>query len=331
MKAVIYNEYGSPDVLRLADVEKPTPKDNEVLVRIRAVNVNYGDLLARKLGTISMREFTMPSIFWPIAKLSFGLRTPKQPILGNEFTGDIEAVGAAVTQFNVGDAVIAYRGEHMGAYAEYACVAESGVIIRKPASLSYEEAATLPYGALTALGVLKKARVEAGQKVLVNGASGSIGAGVVQLAKHMGAHVTGVCGTAKQGMVKALGADRVLDYTRDDFTTMGEQYDVIIDVLGRQTFGRCKKVLTANGRLVLASFKLRQVLQNMWTARFSRKKLVCALVTSYDAKDLAPIMEMVEAGIYTTVIDRTFPLAQTAEAHRYAETGRNTGRVIITV
>ena len=265
MKAIIYTEYGSPDVLHLAEVAKPAPKDNEVLIRIHATPVNFGDLIARNFKSITPRKFNMPVLLWLPVRLAFGFRKPRKHILGSEFAGEVEAVGAAVTRFKPGDQVFGYRGQSMGAYAEYVCMPENGVLAIKPANLTYEEAATIPYGALTALSLLRKVNVQRGQKVLINGASGGIGSAAVQLAKYFGAEVTGVCGTPRVEFVKALGADKVIDYTQEDFTRNGETYDLIVDILGKSSLARGKRSLKPNGRYLFASFKMKQLAQMLWT------------------------------------------------------------------
>jgi NADPH:quinone reductase-like Zn-dependent oxidoreductase len=330
MKAIVFTEYGSPDVLRLAEVEKPTPQDNELLIKIYATNVNFGDTLTRKFNTISPFKFSMPTPLWLPVRMMFGFRKPKVNILGNEFAGKVEAVGTEVTRFKVGDDVFAYRGMNMRAYAEYATIAEDGLVALKPANMTYEEAAAVPYGAMTALNLLKKANIQRGQKVLINGASGSIGSFALQLAKYYGAEVTGVCGTPRMEMVKALGADKVIDYTTEDFTQRGETYDLIFDVLNKSSFSRCKRVLKPNGRYLLASFKTRQLIQMLWTSRFGSKKVICAL-SSERQEDLVFLKELVEAGHIKSIIDRCYPLEQTADAHRYAESGHKRASVIISL
>jgi NADPH:quinone reductase-like Zn-dependent oxidoreductase len=330
MKAVVYTQYGSPDVLQLKEVEKPTPKDHDLLIRIFATPVNFGDILARKFNTTSPRNFTMPALFWLPTRLAFGFSQPRKTILGSEFAGEIEAVGKAVTRFKAGDQVFGYRGASFGAYAEYLCMSENGTVTTKPANMTYEEAATVPYGALTALNLLKKVTIQRGQKVLINGASGGIGSAAVQLAKHYGAEVTGVCSTPRLELVKSLGADQVIDYTQEDFTQNGETYDLIFDILGKSSFARCKRSLTPNGRYLLASFKMKQLFQMLWTSITSSKKVVCALSLE-KREDLVHIKELVEAGSIKTVIDRCYPLEQAAEAHRYVEAGQKTGNVVITV
>jgi NADPH:quinone reductase-like Zn-dependent oxidoreductase len=235
-----------------------------------------------------------------------------------------------VTHFRPGDQVFGYRGMNLGANAEYLCMPENGLLAIKPTTMTYEEAAAVPYGALTALSLLRKTSVKGGQKVLINGASGSIGSYAVQFAKYFGAAVTGVCSTAGMEFVRALGADNVIDYTHADFTTNGETYDLILDVLGKSTFSRCKRSLTPNGRYLLASFKMQHLLQMLWTSLRGGKKVVCAL-SSERAEDLRFIKELIEAGELKSIIDRCYPLEQTADAHRYVENGSKRGAVVITL
>ncbi len=329
MKAIVMTEYGSPDVLRLVQIEKPAPKDNEVLVKVFAVSVNFGDLTARNFGHLPAEKFHMPAILWFLAATQFGFRKPRTNILGNEFAGEIEAVGKNVTRFKPGDAVFGYRGQNMGTNAEYLCMAEDGMIAPTPASMTCEEATVIPYGGLTALTLLRRVNIQPGQKILVNGASGAIGSYAVQLARYYGADVTGVCGTPRVEMVKALGANRVIDYTREDFTQRGETYDVVFDVLGKGAFNRWQQVLNPGGRYLLASFKMRHIFQMLRT-RKSDKRVICAL-SNEKPQDLHFLKELAEAGHLKAIIDRCYPLEQTAEAHRYVEAGGRTASVVIRV
>ena len=330
MKAILSTKYGSPDVLQLKEIEKPAPKDNEVLIRVQATSVNYGDILARNFKEISPREFNMPFIFWLLAKISFGLTKPNITILGSEFSGEIEATGKDVKTFKPGDQVFGFPGQSMGAYAEYLCLPENGVVAIKPANMRYEEAAVVPYGALMALSLLRKANLQPGQKVLINGASGGIGSAAVQIARHLGAEVTGVCGTPRINFVKSLGAARVIDYTKEDFTQNGETYDLIFDILGKSSFSRCKNSLKPNGQYLLASFKMKQLLQMLWTSMSGSKRVICAIAPG-SVEDLYSVKELIEAGKIKAVIDRRFTLEETAEAHRYIEAGQRTGSVVITM
>jgi 2-desacetyl-2-hydroxyethyl bacteriochlorophyllide A dehydrogenase len=330
MKAIVFTEYGSPDVLKLKEIAKPTPKNNELLIRIYATPVGFGDTLLRNFKAISPRKFSMPTPLWLPVRMLVGFRKPKVNILGGEFAGRVEAIGKDVKQFKPGDAVFGYRGISMGANAEYLCMAETGVVALKPANMTFEEAATVAYGGITALSLLRKANIQRGQKVLINGASGSIGSAALQLAKHYGAEVTGVCSTPRIEMVKALGADKVIDYTKEDFTKNGETYDLIFDVLGKSSFSRCKRALKPNGRYLLVSFKTRQLIRMLWTSRFGSKKVICAM-SADSPDDLKTIKDLVEAGKIKSIIDRCYPLEQTADAHRYAESGHKSGTIIISV
>ena len=330
MKAIVHTQYGSPDVLHLQEVDTPTPKKNEVLVRVLASSVNFGDITARNFKAIRPSEFSMPLPLWLPSRIMMGYRKPRNPILGSEFAGEVTAIGSEVTQFQIGDQVFGYRGMHMGTNAEYVCIAETGIIAPKPHNITHEEAVTLPYGALTALNLLRKVEIQPGQRVLVNGASGSIGSYAVQLAKHYGAVVTGVCSTPRIEYVKSLGADAVIDYTQEDFTKNGEQYDLIFDVLGKSSFARCKNSLTTNGRYLLASFKMHQVFQMIRTALFGKKKVICAL-SSENQADLNVVKQLVEEGAIHAIIDKRFPLTQVADAHRYIENGYRKGGLVIQV
>ena len=271
----------------------------------------------------------MPSFLWLPARIGFGFNTPKNPILGSEFAGEIEAIGSDVRQFKKGDQVFGYLGQRMGAYADYICMPENGAVALKPVNMSYAEATAVPYGAIMALNLLKKGNLQPGQKVLINGASGAIGSAAVQLAKYHGAEVTGVCGTPRLAYVEALGADKVIDYTHEDFTQSDESYDLVFDILGKTSFSRCKKVLTENGRYMLASFKTKQLFQILQTSLVGSQKVICALSTE-KAEDLIFIKGLVEAGQFKAILDRCYPLAQAAEAHRYAESGLKQGNVVIT-
>ena len=325
MKAIVYTDYGSPDVLRLAEVAKPVPHDHEVLIKVQAATVTAGD--------VNMRGFTfVPPGFGLLPRLMFGLRRPKKTILGTELAGEVEAVGRNVTTFKPGDQVYGIGSNVVGAYAEYACRPAAGALALKPANLTYAEAAALPFGTGTALYFLRdKARLQAGQKVLVIGASGGVGVYAVQLAKYFGAQVTGVCSTANVDLVKSLGADKVIDYTRQSFTQTGDTYDIIVDtVAGQTSFARCKNSLAPHGLYLAVTGGLREMLQSVWTPITGGKQVVTGTPVEQPA-DLNFIKELVEAGKIKPVIDRRYPLAQTAEAHRYVDTGRKKGSVIITV
>jgi len=331
MKAIVFTEYGTPDVLKIKEVAKPSPKDNEILVKVHATPVNYGDLTARNFGNLTSSEFNMPAPLYLPARMSFGWNKPKINILGSELAGEVEAVGKDVTKFKAGDQVFAYLGMNMGANAEYVCIPESGSVALKPVSLSYEEASTLPYGAIMATSLLAKANIQRGQKVLINGASGGIGSMAVQLAKHFGAEVTGVCGTPRLEFVKSLGADKVIDYTKEDFTQNGETYDLIFDILGRSSFSRLNRSLKPNGIYLLASFKMKALLQMLWTSiTGSKQKVICAFANE-TAESLVFVKKLVEEGKIKAIVDKSFPMEQAAEAHRYVEGGHKQGNVVIAI
>lgn len=330
MKAIVYTEYGTPDVLHLKEVERPTPKDNELLIKVHAVSVNIGDIWARNFKAMSPSKFSMPFLFWLPARMSFGFSKPKVSILGNEFAGQVESVGKNVTSFKPGDQVFGYRGQSLGANAEYICMPENGLVTTKPSNLTYEEAAVLPYGTLTALNLLRKVNIQPGQKVLINGASGGIGSAAVQFAKYFGAEVSGVCGTPRLEFVKSLGADKVIDYTKEDFTKNGETYDLIFDIMNKSSFAKCKNSLKENGIYLLASFKMKQVFQMLLTSLTGGKKVICALSSEKPA-DLAFIKELIEAGKIKSIIDKRYPLDGLAEAHQYVESGNKKGNVVIKV
>jgi len=331
MKAIVYTEFGPPDVLRLREVAKPVPGNHDVLVRVQAATVGFGDTLVRNFAAVSPRKFHMPWLFWLIGRLNFGFWKPRIHILGNEFAGGVEAVGKRVTRFKKGDQIFGYRGPRMGAYAEYLCVSETGMVTAKPSNMSYEQAAACPYGAVMALGLLRKLRLRTGQAVLVVGASGGIGPAVVRLAKfHFGANVTGVCGVARLEYVRSMGADAVIDYNREDFADRPETYDLVIDILGKSSYARCLRVLRPRAHLVYVSFKAKQLLQMLRTSVSVRRKVICALVAERQ-EDLILVRELMEAGKIRPVVDRTFPLEQVAEAHRYAEGGAKMGSVVISL
>jgi NADPH:quinone reductase-like Zn-dependent oxidoreductase len=324
MKAIVYTEYGPPDVLQLKEVEKPAPKGDEVLIKVYATSVTSSDA--------NMRGFTFvpPGFTFP-TRLSLGFRKPKKPILGNDLAGEIEAVGEDVKLFIKGDQVFGIDAIGRSAYAEYKCMPEAGGLAIKPENLTYEEAAAVPNGALTALTYIRdKGNIQQGQEILINGASGMIGTYSVQLAKYYGAEVTGVCSTTNIALVKSLGADKVIDYTKEDFTQSGETYDAILDAVGNLSFSRCKGSLKQKGLYLPTAPGMLEVAQMGWTSIIGSKKV--ALASGSERKeDLLFLKELIEAGKLRPVIDRRFPLEQTAEAHRYVDSGRKKGNVVITV
>lgn len=322
MKAVICTKYGPPEVLQLQEVEKPVPKDNEILVQILATSVHIGDC--------RMRGFHVPPMFRLPFRLSVGFRGPRKKILGSELAGVIEAVGKDVTRFKVGDGVFGDTESVLGTYAEYVCLPEKAALATKPANLTYEETAAGPVSALAALHYLRKANIRKGQKILINGASGALGTAAVQLARHFGAEVTGVCSTVNVELVKSLGADTVIDYTVEDFTKSDQTYDIVFDAIGKSSFSRCKDLLTKQGVYVLSLPTLVFTLQSLWTGMVGGKKAVAGIPKS-TAENVVFLKDLMEAGELKPVIDRTYPLEEMVEAHRYVDTGRKKGNVVITV
>jgi len=323
MKAIVYHQYGSPDVLKLAEVAKPTPQDNEVLIKIHATTVTVAD--------IRIRSFNIPLSFWLPARIMFGFRKPKKAVLGMELAGEVEAVGQDVKQFKKGDRVFASTLEHgFGAYAQYKCLPEDGLLAKSSANLTCEEATTIPVGGRTALYFLKEADIQPGQNVLIYGSSGSVGTFAVQLAKTFGADVTGVCSTANVELVKSLGADQVIDYTQEDFAGNGQTYDVIFDTVGKASYSACMRSLTKDGTYLQAVAAPGISLRMRWTSMTSRKKLIDGGPPP-KSEDLVFLQDLVEAGQLKPVIDRCYPLEHIVEAHRYVDTGRKKGNVVITV
>jgi NADPH:quinone reductase-like Zn-dependent oxidoreductase len=323
MKAIVYTEYGPPDVLQLKEVEKPTSKDNEVLIRIHATTVTATECTFRKGEPLFSRLFT-------------GLRRPKITILGEELAGEIEAIGKDVKLFKKDDQVFGTAGPGFGANTEYICVPEDGVLAIKPTNMTYEESAASVDGFLTALPFLRdKGNIQSGQSVLIYGASGSVGAAAVQIARYFGAEVTGVCSSTNLELVKSLGADTVIDYTKEDFTKTGETYDIIFDTVGKTSFSRCKSSLTQNGIFLEAGIGLGIFPHVLWTLLFGGKKAKIAATglrsPQERTKDLMLLKELMEAGKIKPVIDKRYPLEQIAEAHRYVDAGHKKGNVVITV
>jgi NADPH:quinone reductase-like Zn-dependent oxidoreductase len=302
MKASVASKFGGPEVLQLQEVEKPAPRDNEILVKVHATTVSAGD--------IRMRSFNVPPAFWLPAHITLGFTKPKHPIYGMELAGEVEAVGKGVTRFKVGDPVFASTlALNFGAYAEYKCLPESGLVLAKPQNMTYEEAAAVPIGGPTALRLLRKGNIKSGQNVLIYGASGCVGTYTVQIARHFGAIVTGVCSTPGLEMVKSLGADQVIDYTKEDFSAGGALYDIIFDTVGKCPKAQYSRALTPNGTYVT----------------------IAKLNTKQSMEELTTIKGLIEAGVIKVVIDRCYPLEDIVEAHRYVGTGHKLGNVVIQV
>ncbi len=317
MKAIVYTEYGAPEVLQLKEVEKPTPKDNEILLKIKATAANSGDWRLRKADPFAVR-------------LIFGLLKPKINILGSVFSGEVESIGKNVTLFKVGDEVFGHTDMTFGAYAAYKCLSENGSLALKPNNISHEGAAVIPFGGTTAWHFIKKANISKGQKVLIYGASGAVGSAAVQIAKALGAYVTGVCSTKNMDLVKSLGADAVLDYTQEDFTQNGETYDVIFDSVNKISVSRSLKSLHKKGVLILSAAGMAEMMQGMWASMTSQKTILTGVI-SHQAEDILFLKELIETGKMKPVIDRTYLLEELAQAHAYIEKGHKKGNVAIKV
>ncbi|MFC1948519.1 NAD(P)-dependent alcohol dehydrogenase [Chloroflexota bacterium] len=324
MKAIVCTKYGPPEVLQLKEVPKPTPRENEILVKIHATTVTAADVIDR--------SFSFPPYLKPAAKLSLGITRPKKPILGFELAGEIETIGNNVKKYKEGDKVFASTFEFgFGCYAEYVCLSETDTIALMPTNMTYEEAAAVPLGGLTALSFLRSdAKITKGQQILIYGASGSVGTYAVQLAKYYGAEITGVCSTANLEMVKSLGADSVIDYTITDFTNSSKVYDIIFDVVNKLSFSRCKNSLKRQGVYLVTFPSFRFLMQMLWTSITSNKNAKSG-EASGKPEDLVFLKDLIEDGKLKPVIDKIYPLEEIADAHTYVEQGHKKGNVVITV
>jgi NADPH:quinone reductase-like Zn-dependent oxidoreductase len=324
MRAVVYDNYGPPDVLRIEEAERPVPKGDEILVKIHATTVTRSDCATREANRRSGLAISL------ISRLVSGLRRPRQRILGVELAGEVEAVGAGVREFAVGDHVFGATGFKFGCHAEFTCMQEGALVAHKPAAVTFEEAAAVCDGALNVLWCLRGADLRKGQSILIYGASGSIGTAAVQLAKYFEADITAVCNTRNVETVRSLGADRVIDYAQEDFTRNGETYDVIFDAVGKHSFSRCKASLKQGGNY-LATDGLQNLILALWTTRFGARKVVFRLPPRYTKNDVLFLKELIENGGYRAVIDRTYPIDDVVEATRYVETEQKTGNVVLTI
>jgi NADPH:quinone reductase-like Zn-dependent oxidoreductase len=317
MRAVVHDRYGPPEVLRLEDAEQPVPKPDEVLIRVHATTVSRTDSALRAGAPFISRFIT-------------GLRRPKRRILGSDLSGEVEAVGATVTEFEVGDRVFGINPWKFGAHAEFICMRASGALAHMPAGMPFDEAAAVCDGGILALNAIRPARLQAGQRILVYGASGSIGSAGVQLARSFGAAVTGVCRTGSVELVRSLGADEVIDSMQEDFTTDGRTYDAILDAVGSLTFTSCRGSLKTGG-MYLATDGLRNLALTLWTSRIGDKRVRFPIPPKFTKQDVVFLKQLIDAGKYRAVIDRRYPLEQVVEATRYVETKQKTGNVVLTV
>ena len=324
MKAIVYERYGPPEVLQLREVPTPVPKANEILIRVHAVAVTAGDA--------NMRGFTfVPRGFGPVPRLMFGLTKPRKQILGLNMSGEVEAIGKNVTLFKTGDQVFGSTESVLGAYAEYVCLPEDGVLALKPPGTSHEEASTYAFGAQTALYFLRNlGKVTSGQRVLISGASGSVGTFAVQLAKHFGAHVTAVCSTSHLNLVKSLGADAVIDYTKEDFTQNGVKYDAILDVTGKVPFSRLKDSLTTNGVHLAVQASVPDFARVLWTSIRGGRKIKAGVAMA-NKEDLQFFKQLMDARKIQAVIDKAYPLEKAVDAHRHVDSGHKKGNVVLSI
>ncbi len=323
MKAITYSKYGPPDVLQIKEVEKPVPKDDEVLIRVRAVEATKSDC--------EMRSFKFAvKWFWLPLRIAFGVRKPRRQILGGYFSGEVEALGKDVTEFSTGDQVFGAAGLKLGAYGEYVALPASYTIVAKPGNMSFEDAAAVPLGGLNALHFMRLARIQARDKVLINGAGGSIGAHGIQIAKSMGAEVTAVDSTIKEDLLRRLGADHFIDYTKENFAAMGRTYDVIFDMVAGSPYAASIRALNPNGRYLTANPRLSVMLRSVFTSRFSEKTAKFAFAQEA-REDLLALRQMIEDGKIGSIVDRVYPMEQAADAHNRVETEQRLGAVVIAI
>jgi NADPH:quinone reductase-like Zn-dependent oxidoreductase len=322
VKVITYQKYGSPDVLEITEQPRPTPGDNELLIRVRATTVSSADW--------RMRSLEMPRGFGVLGRLAIGIRGPRKPVLGSELAGDVEAVGRAVTSFKVGDQVFAFTGAGLGCHAEYKCLPANGAVALKPSNLSFEQAAALSFGGATILDYFRRGELRSGERVLVNGASGTVGSAAVQLARHFGAHVTGVCSAANLELVRSIGADEVIDYTQRDFAQSKVPFDVIVDTVGNAPFARSGPALRRGGRLLLVLASLPELLKAPWHSLTSGKRVIAGPAAERP-EYVRQLGELALAGRFTPVIDRSFPFENMVDAHRYVDRGHKRGSVVITL
>ena len=323
MKAISYSTYGPPEVLKLTNEEKPVPNDDEVLIKVRAAEATKSDC--------EMRSFKFAvKWFWLPLRIAFGIRKPRRQILGGYFSGEIELVGEEVTRFSKGDQVFGCAGLRLGAYGEYVALPESYTIISNPRNMSFEEAAAVPLGGLNALHFLRRAKIQAGETVLINGAGGSIGAHGVQIAKSMGAEVTAVDSTIKEEMLRCIGADHFIDYRKEDFTATGKTYDVIFDMVAGSSYGACINALNPNGRYLMANPRISDMIRSVFTSRFTSKSASIAFAGETE-EELTALKDMIENGKIVSIVDKVFPMDQAADAHRSVEAEQRLGAIVIAI
>jgi 2-desacetyl-2-hydroxyethyl bacteriochlorophyllide A dehydrogenase len=317
MKAAIYNNYGGPEVLKISDVNKPIHKENEILIRVKATAVNSGDVRLRKADPFAVRLF-------------FGLTKPKLTILGSVYSGEVEEAGVQVSRFKKGDLVFGHTNMKFGAYAEYISVDENSSVQIKPSNISHTEAATIPFGGVTALHFIKKAKIELNQNVLIIGASGAVGSAAVQLAKSLGAYVTAVCSGSSAELVKSLGADEVVDYTKENFANKKQSYDLVMDAVNVAKISDCISVLKPKGKLILSAAGFSQMMRGSFTSMFSNKKVIMGVI-SHSKEDILKLKELIETGKYKPVVEKTYSLAELPQAHVFVEKGHKKGNIAVLV